>query len=439
MQKHTLLIGAFILSIAVSCHGFLDEKPVKSILVPSTVEDVRAILDNYTTLNANSLSLFILADDWVTSTANWEALNPWEQNAYLWEKEIFQPQERSVDYGRLHRKIFFANNCLDILEKLKDPSSSAAQLKGEALFIRSLAMMHLAHLFLPHPAGSDAESVKIPLRFAAEVTGPSQLLGIEAVLNRIEQDLLEAKDLLPVRAAFPNRPDRRTALALLSNLYLYWGKYDQAYNSAMEVLVDDSSLIDYRKLNPDLAYPFSLFNEETLYYGVTSSFSVTASAATWINPDLIECYSENDLRKPLFFIKDNDGRFRYKGSYLGSFNLFSGISLSEVILNAAEAAFRTGRDNEGQSILMQLIENRYEDVQAWTEENESPDLNTVLKERRKELVFRGTRWADMKRLAAIGELELPLIRKIKDTDYSLERMDQFYLRLPAIELTLNEQ
>lgn len=439
MQKHTLLIGAFILSIAVSCQGFLDEKPVKSILVPSTVEDVRAILDNYTTLNANSLSLFILSDDWVTSTANWEALNPWEQNAYLWEKEIFQPQERSVDYSRLHRKIFFANNCLDILEELGDTSSPAAQLKGEALFVRSLAMLHLAQLFLPHPEGSDAESVKIPFRFAAAVTGPSQLLGIDAVLNRVEQDLLEARNLLSDKAAFPNRPDRRVASALLSNVYLYWGKYDQAFNNAMEVFANDATLMDYGKLNPGLAYPFMLFNEETLYYGVTSSFSVTASAATWINPELIESYSDNDLRKPLYFIKDSNGSFRYKGSYLGSFNLFSGISTSEVLLNAAEAAYRLGRVNEGKEILLKLIENRYDEVALWTEENESPDLNTVLEERRKEMVFRGSRWADMKRLAAMGELELPLTRKIRETDFLLERMDQFYLELPEIELTLGNQ
>lgn len=439
MNKQSFLLWGLIGAFLASCEGFLEEKPNKSILVPSTVEDVRAILDNYTTLNSNSLSSFILSDDWVTSTANWEALGPWEQNAYLWQNEIFQPQERSVDYNGLHRKIFFANNCLEVLEGLEIQSAEANQLKGEALFVRSLAMIQLGQIFLPYFETSDADQIKIPFRFAAEVTGPSQLLGINELFERVEQDLLEARELLPLSAAFPNRPDRLSASALLSNVYLYWGKYELALNAANQVLDTGISLMDYREINPDSPYPFTLFNEETIYYGVTSSFSVTASAATWINPELIESYSENDLRKPRYFIEDSEGNFGYKGSYLGDFNLFSGISTSEVLLNAAESAFRVGKVEEGKSLLIQLIENRYEDVSIWMDENESPDLKTVLEERRKELVFRGSRWTDMKRLAAIGELELPLIRNIRESDFLLERMDQFYLELPEIELTLNNQ
>ncbi|MDP3198930.1 MAG: RagB/SusD family nutrient uptake outer membrane protein [Algoriphagus sp.] len=437
MNKRASIFLIIIGFFSVSCEGFLEEKPVKSILVPSTVEDIRAILDNYTTLNSNSLASFILSDDWVTSSANWEALNPWEQNAYLWHKEIFQPQERSVDYNRLHRKIFFANNCLDILEGLENQSTHVAQLKGEALFVRSLAMIQLGQLFLPHFESSEAEIIKIPIRFSAVVTGPSQLMGINGLFQRAEQDLLEARNLLPEKAAFPNRPDKRSAAALLSNVYLYWGKYDLALTMSLEVLDAGIGLMDYKKLNPLSPYPFKLFNEETLYYGVTSSFSVTASSATWINPDLIKRYSTNDLRRSLYFNKDAAGNFLYKGSYLGDFNLFSGIGISEVLLNGAESAFRLGRATEGQSILIKLIKNRYGDVNQWIEENKSPDLNTVLEERRKELVFRGSRWSDMKRLAAIGELKLPLIRKIRGSDFFLERMDQFSLKLPEIELALN--
>lgn len=420
----------------LSCEGFLEEKPVKSILVPSTLEDVRALLDNYTTLNENTLIGFILSDDWMTTTGNWQTLQPWEQNSYLWKAEVFDPLERSTDYSKLHRKIFFANNCLEILDGISDNSVQAENLRGEALFVRSLALYQLAQLFLPHPASSEAELLRIPVRFTGNVSDESELLNIGEILIRVEQDLRQSLNLLPAKAGFPNRPDQRTAHALLSGLYLYKGEYDKAFESAQVVLGSNPDLLNYTEINPDSPYPFPLFNKETLYYGVTSSFSVTASSATFVNGELYRRYSENDFRKKLFFSLDAQGNALFRGSYLGDFNLFTGQSLPEVLLNGAEAAFRSGKTEQGRALLTQLAANRYQDLELWKKEVGNPDLATVLEERRKELVFRGNRWVDMKRLAALGELDLPIEREIGGQAYLLNSESQFVLSLPRIELEL---
>lgn len=424
--------------LLTSCEGFLDEKPVKSILVPSTVEDVRALLDNYTTLNDNTLISFILADDWQTNSANWQTLQPWEQNAYLWKRLVFDPQERSTDYSKLHRKIFFANNCLEILQKLPEATIQTRELRGEALFVRSLALYHLAQLFLPYPSNSQANSVRIPVRFTAQVSGKSELLTVNQIFLRIEEDLLLAEDLLPNRAGFPNRPDKRSAQALLSGIYLYVGKYDQALESAREVLSTSEGLINYQSINSAAPYPFSVFNKETLYYGVTSSFSVTASSATFVDRGLYQSYSDNDLRKRTYFSVDAQGNALFRGSYLGDFNLFSGLSLSEVVLNGAEAAFRIGQINTGTQLLTQLASNRYRELSLWNQQVGQVSLSTVLEERRKELIFRGGRWGDMKRLAGIGELRLPLSRVINGETFRLESNEQFVLDLPGLEKELEE-
>ena len=420
----------------LSCDGFLEEKPVKSILVPSTLEDIRALLDNYTTLNDNTLISFILSDDWMTNTGNWQTLQPWEQNSYLWKSEVFDPLERSTDYSKLHRKIFFANNCLEILDRLSENSIQADNLRGEALFVRSLALYQLAQLFLPHPASSEADLLRIPVRFTGNVSDKSEMLTIKEVLARLEQDLNLSLNLLPVKAGYPNRPEQRTAHALLSSLYLYEGKYDKALESAQQVLGSNPALLNYKEINPNSPYPFPLFNKETLYYGVTSSFSVTASSATFVNRELYQGYSANDLRKKLFFSLDAQGNALFRGSYLGDFNLFSGLSLSEVLLNGAEAAFRSGNAEQGKTLLTQLALNRYQNLAIWQQEVGIPDLSTVLEERRKELVFRASRWADMKRLAAIGDLELPMVREIGGQSYLLNSNSQFVLSLPPIELEL---
>lgn len=430
-----ILLSLTILFATVACDGFLEEKPEKSILVPTTSEDIRALMDYYTTLNQGPLISFILSDDWETTTANWESLNSWEQNAYLWQEEVFNPDERSIDYILLHKKVFYANVSWEVLEGMSR-ESDVDELKGETLFVRAMAMYQLGQLFLPHPATSQSSDYKIPVKFSGDMDDPGKWVTISELLDYAVKDLEDAYDLLPENAAYPNRPEKTTAKALLSNLYLYQGNYEKALDAAREVLESDRTLMDYSTLDADAAYPFKLFNEETLYYGVCSSFSVTASSATYINPELYSLYGENDLRKNLFFTLDADGLPLFKGSYLGDYNLFSGLSLPEILLNGAESAFRLGMGEEGTELLTALASNRYSDLEIWLEDKGELDLSAVMEERRKELVFRGTRWTDMKRLAATGELALPLEREIGETAYLLNDPSQFTLVLPDLELDL---
>lgn len=434
--SNTVLLFISIITL-VSCDDFLDEKPRKAILVPNSAADVRSLLDYYTTLNGNSLITFILSDDWVTDTPNWETLSPWQQNAYLWSETVFEPTERSTDYNRLYRKAFSANVCLDILGKMDDTTDpQIRELKGEALFLRSMALYQLGQLFLPHPLGSSAEETKIPVHFSADVNSDAEWLTVSEVMQRVESDLKTAHGMLPEKSLYRTRPDKTAVMALLSGLYLYLEDFEKSLESAQEVLNSSYSLMDYSELDADKAYPFTVFNEETLYYGVTSSFSVTASSATYINPELYSLYSDNDLRKELFFTLDPQGNALFKGSYIGDYNLFSGISYSEVLLNGAEAAVRLGEIEEGMDIIASLAKNRYRDSVHWETESQTDLLELVMAERRKELVFRGTRWADMKRLVILGELSLPLTRVIGETNYELEKESQMTVKIPSFELDL---
>ena len=434
--SNSVLLFISIITL-ISCDDFLDEKPRKAILVPNSAADVRSLLDYYTTLNENSLITFILSDDWVTDTPNWETLSPWQQNAYLWSEVIFEPTERSTDYNRLYRKAFSANVCLDILGKLdKSADPQIKELEGEAFFLRSLALYQLSQLFLPHPLGSSAGEIKIPVRFSADVNSDAEWLTVSEVMQRVESDLRTAHEMLPEKSLYRTRPDKTTAMALLSGLYLYLGDFEKSLESAQIVFKSTYSLMDYRELDASKAYPFTVFNEETLYYGLTSSFSVTASSATYINPELYSLYTDNDFRKELFFTLDPQGNPLFKGSYIGDYNLFSGISYPEVLLNGAESAVRLGQTEEGMDLIASLAKNRYRDSILWETESQAGLLELVMEERRKELVFRGTRWADMKRLAILGELSLPLTRVIGEINYELEKESQMTVKIPSFELDL---
>ncbi|SFH51158.1 RagB/SusD family nutrient uptake outer membrane protein [Pedobacter insulae] len=442
MKKYFVISALLIILTAnVSCEKFLAEKPKKSILVPQSKEDVRYLLDYYTTLNENPLLNFTLSDDWITTTPNWEGLNPWFQNSYLWKEEIFAHGERSTDFSRLHRKVFYANICLDILGKIGgNGDSEVSSLRGEALFVRAAALFYLAKLFLPHPdGGPDTDNMQIPIQLSADVNAKAEWMTIKNILDRIEADLTEAYSVIEQKAAFKTRPDKVTVKALLSRFYLYSGNYGASLDAANSVLNSTYKLLNYAELSAGKPYPFTLFNEESIYYGYHSNYLVTDGPASYINPDLYADYVDNDFRKQLFFKLDAGGKPLFKGSYTGGFSLFTGITYSEILLNAAESAVRLGRIDEGMGLLNTLAQKRYKDLKVWTE-NIGPDpLETVMRERRRELVFRGTRWMDMKRLAAKGELQLPISREIRGVVYRLENDRQFTLSLPLFELELENK
>lgn len=438
-MKNTLYLRLLSVSLAglFSCQGYLEEKPEKSILVPTTVGDVRALLDYYTTLNENALVDFIQADDWVTVDANWLGLAPWEQNAYLWEETVFEPVERSTDYSRLYRKVFTANVALDVLDGL-EKSDETLNLKGEALFIRALAYFHLAQLFLPPPMPG-GDQIKIPVKLTPDVNLRAQWWNVSQVLIQVERDLLESFEFLSPVSQSKNRPNKKVAKAALARLFLYTERWEEALAAAEYVLAQESGrLMDYHDIDNTAPYPFKLFNSEVLYYGITSSFSVTASAATFVNPDLIAKYGEGDLRPGLFFSKGSTGSL-FKGSYNGDYNLFTGIALPEMYLTAAETLVRMGKTQEGMHWLGLLAQRRYQAPEDWGVISSKSPLELVLEERQKEQVFRGTRWMDMKRLSAKGELPSVAPREIQGVNHPLPNPGRLYLELPALELDLENR
>ncbi|MFC5623283.1 RagB/SusD family nutrient uptake outer membrane protein [Algoriphagus winogradskyi] len=440
MKKYCIKILCCIsVLISYSCQDYLDEKPQKSLVVPATVDDVRALLDSYSFLNANSLISFILADDWVTTSQNWETLNPWEQNAYLWKKSVFEPNERSGDYQSLHGRVFYGNVSLDILEKIDDTSDSGnSVLIGEALALRARAMFELAQLFLPSPNSALANETRIPVNLKSDINATLEMLNVYEVLELAKADLEAAFTRLPDQAQYKTRADKSVAKSFLARIYLYEGEWQEAYNSAAYVVQQKGELMDYSTLDSASSYPFSLFNTETLFYSMTSSFPVTASAATFILPELYSMYGESDLRKSLFFTLDQSGLPLFKGSYTGDFNLFTGISMAEAYLVAAESAIRLSEVDNGLAHLNALGVKRYSDFEEWSELEEEKALELVLEERRKELVFRGLRWYDMKRLNELG-LGLEASREINGIVYSLSSADQYTLELPPYEIELGNR
>jgi len=238
--------------------------------------------------------------------------------------------------------------------------------------------------------------------------------------------------LLPTIPLNKVRPSKPAAYGFLSRIYLSMREYNKAEQYADSCLQLFSKLMDYNALNPDDAYPFASLNNETIYYAVSGPLLIYPYYYAKIDTLLYMQYDSNDLRKAIFFTDDGTGYQTFKGSYAAYDGLFSGIATDEILLNKAECEARQGQTSSAMSILNELLTKRYKTGAfiPLSAQNASDAIQIILKERRKELVMRFTRWMDIKRLNKEGG-GIVLQRYIKGRIITLPPNDPRYaLALP---------
>ncbi|HMR85807.1 MAG TPA: RagB/SusD family nutrient uptake outer membrane protein, partial [Niabella sp.] len=119
----------------------------------------------------------------------------------------------------------------------------------------------------------------------------------------------------------------------------------------------------------------------------------------------------------------------FKGSYAQSTSNFSGLATDEIWLIFAECLARRGYSGleAATSNLNHLLKHRYnKDSFVSLAYNDIGDLlNRILSERRKELLFRGIRWSDIKRLNKEGQ-NIILTRVFEGNTYTLLPNANYY-------------
>ena len=165
-----------------------------------------------------------------------------------------------------------------------------------------------------------------------------------------------------------------------------------------------------------------------------------------MDPELVGSYGMHDLRKDIFYRMNTNpaGTYFYKGSYDRSAALFYGITTSEIYLIKAEAACRIDKINIALLTINSLLETRWSKDAAYVPVADTDSeklLQNILTERRKELVFRGRRWADLKRLNLDPRFQKILTRTVGDQIYTLSpnsskyayRLSEIVIRLADIQ------
>lgn len=438
-----ILILLLLLAMA-GCEHFLDEKPNKRLIIPETLPALQALLDNFSVINNNDPGAGeISADDYYLTDTDWASL-PQEghRRLYTWEKDqLFAPQ--SNEWSSVYRNVYYANTVLEGIAGIPKNAANTAQwnsIKGQALFTRAKAFLQAASNWsVAYDAGTAATDLGIPLRLNTDFNEASARASLQQTYDRIIADLKEAIALLPNKEVHVMRPSRPAAYALLARTYLAMGRYELVEAYADSSLRLHSALLNFNELSPSATFPIPQFNKEVMYRSIIPLPLPLDNRRAKINPDLYSSYAANDLRKTVFFRDNRNGTYGFKGSYEGAGNLFSGIATNEVLLMRAESRARQGKVPEALEDLNSLLVTRWKTgtFVPVTADTPAEALAIILRERRKELLMRGLRWMDIKRLNRDGA-GINLTRTLQGQNFSLSANDpRFALPLPEDVLQLS--
>src|SRR5690606_34209521 len=275
--------------------------------------------------------------------------------------------------------------------------------KGQALFFRAFAFHQLAQLFaLPYDPVSSITDLGIPLRLSSDLNRISTRATVQETYERIIQDAKEAAALLPVNPKYKTRPSKTAAFGLLARVYLHMSDYINAGSYADSCLTLYPLLMDYNTLAKNKPNPIPMFNDEVIFHSTFLGRQLLNPSTGKIDSLLHASYADGDLRRTIFFEpiegqKDVGFSDNYAGSYILPFN---GLATDEMYLIRAECFGRNNNIDKALNDLNILLRNRHDAATFAPLQIETKDelLRTILEERRKELVFRGLRWSDLRRL-----------------------------------------
>jgi len=414
--------------LSLSCQketDWLETKPNKALVVPTTLSDFQNLLNRESLFNVNDNALgFLAVEDYYVSYAVWQArATATERNAYIWAKDIYEGQS-VTDWNTNYQQVYYCNTVLEGLEKMSPEIKASIawqQIKGAALFFRANAFYKLAITFAkPYDPSFATVDMGIPLRLNSNPNDVRPRASLQDTYDRILQDLTQAVDLLPTNVPIVSRPSQMAAVALLARICLSMEGYDKAFLYADKCLTANSALIDFNTLNPLATYPFALFNKEDIFHTRMTLFGIMLNSLCQVDSNLYRSYQPNDLRSALYFT-NNAGTISFKGSYESGLAYYNGLATDEMFLIRAECNARKGNTAAALSDLNTLLQKRWKTGTfiPLAAANANDALAIILTERRKELVFRGLRWTDLRRLNRDTRFAVTLTRVLNGTNYTL--------------------
>lgn len=340
---------------------------------------------------------------------------------------IYSAHSTSPLWSYAYYTIARANNVINNLDDKVGVDATQQQVnnvKAEALFIRALCYFDLVITYCQpyNYNATEDDKMGVPLVLVTENGKPARD-SKENVYNQIVADLLQAESIMAddyVRSGVTDKaatPTKPAIQALLSRVYLYMNKWQEAANYATKVISNKKY-----ELAPADTYA-AMFSAATAPEGGEIIFEVYGSDNNeyWDNSgwahlpyttttddkgshgdvcatkDLYDLYSEGDVRKSMFKQHGNDYfPTKYSGKPKDSDPKYTNVPilrLSEMYLNRAEAIIN------GASIQGVTAESDLRKIATvrGASQTAAATKQGVFDERRRELAFEGHITADYAR------------------------------------------
>ncbi len=451
-----------ILILCISCGNFLDEYS-QDLVTPKTVADLNEVLlgngyipsSEVEYLRSGSIGwqLNILDDDINTVIAYNATKGRTEMDGTYygyttWQMEVgrnYNGNNLSGDNGNwdaLYQRINSMNIILhelgNVSQNTEQEVKDAVRVQGECYFLRAQFYLMLVNLYAKaYDPDNAVTDLGVPLKLTYYVEHDKDKESqfdrapVAEVYKRIVRDLKESIRCFtesPQTKSF-YRASKEAALLLLSRVYLYMQDWENAQNTAEELLDNNSILLDYSSIventeafavsekSPELLFSQGPLNLQCDFTGNGGDFCVSN--------DLYKLYDENDYRRTIYFTRSTQSdsiglnRKYQMGKHRSYISEIFTLRTVEAYLNAAEARAMQGDAEGASNWLNQLRSKRIKDyVNVIYDVDEI--IDQVREERRKELCLEGHRWFDLRRYAVCKKSPL---KKVIERVYALYDWD----------------
>jgi tetratricopeptide (TPR) repeat protein len=306
---------------------------------------------------------------------------------------------------------------VSLLREKGEPAPALNRISGEAHFLRALYYFMLVNTYgKPYKTATASSDFGIPLKIDPAIKEQfASRSSTKQVYDQIVADLLVAeKDLVGANESSTIRANQAGAQALLSRVYLFMENYEQAVHYADQVINKEKYIITNLNAHP-AGKDFLNRNAPEVIFTMGANrtanvmmlhMDIPSIPAFRASDDLMQGYSQEDLRLQVFFVQNSNGHMRVAkkrevmNSTVDDVSDTYLIRFSEVYLNKAEALAALDRFEEARNILQEFRKHRFKPGELPPVAADGAALvNTIRDERRLELCLEVHRWFDLRRYA----------------------------------------
>lgn len=396
--------------------------PVRNQYVSSLSTCEEYLNGIYADISANVITKYfptypdLVADNIKPAASSMFSMYSWNQASS--EDMNFSPTSLNMNalWVSGYRVIRSCNYLLENIDRYSgENATKTANIKGQALSLRAFLYHLLVNVFAqPYSFSANGEHPGVPYVLSSDYTAPiNGRQTVAEVYKGIIDDLSQALTLLPNSQSNKFTIGKTAARALLARVCLYKNDFALAKNMAREV-------INLVPLLPSALYPDNLFKlqDAEALFQLPPSVIATGNYVTNF-PSLafkrsIELYATTDIAT---ILNERPGDSRRKWLSLTGTNWkvvkfpsnqVAGITdsitsyyytvarTSEMYLTAAEGYAQTGNADSARFFL-DAVRKRADPTAAASIADGAALIDSVLKERRKELCFEGFRMYDLLR------------------------------------------